>query len=67
MNNQGLEGSVKTAMAEKKGEITLNHAEEESQSKAGDDGEADNAGVGSPTQQGTSDDGDGDDDILHTN
>ena len=39
---------MKTAMAGKKGEITLNHAEEESQSKAGDDGEADNAGVGPP-------------------
>ena len=65
MNNQGFEGNVKTAMAEKEDNVASKHAEDESQSKTGSDREADDAGVGSSGHQGTSDDGDGDDDILH--
>ena len=52
-------------MVEKEDEVTLKHAEQETQLKMGVDGKADNAGVRSPTHQGTLDDGDGDDDILH--
>ena len=64
MNNHGLEGSVKTATAKKEDEITQNHTEDELQSKTGGEGEAGHAGVESPAQQGTSDNGDGDNDIL---
>ena len=64
MNDQGLEGSVKTAMAETEDDVASTHVEDGSQSKTGGDGEADDAGVGLSAHQGASDDSDGDDDIL---
>ena len=64
MNDQGLEGSLKTAMAAKEDHMVSKHVEDESQSKMGSDREADDVGVRSSTHQGTSDDSDGDDDIL---
>ena len=64
MNDQGLEGSVETAMAEIEDDVASKHAEDGSQLKTGGDGEADDAGVGLSAHQGASDDGDGDDDIL---
>ena len=64
MNDQGLEGSVKTAMAEIEDDEASKHAEDGSQTKTGSDGEADDAAVGLSAHQGTSDNGDSDDDIL---
>ena len=64
MNDQGLEGSVKTVMAETEDSVASNHVEDVSQPKTGSDGEADDAGVGLSAHQSALDDGDRDNDIL---
>ena len=61
----GAWGEHEDSYGGKEDDAALKNAEDESQSKTGGDGGADDAGVGSSAHQGTLDDGDGDGDILH--